>query len=117
MKFLIDAQLPKSLSDFLILKGYNSVHTLQLPNANLTADSEILLIADKEDRIVVSKDGDFLESFILKNSPKKLVLINTGNIKNSELLLLFEKNIEKICSLLKENSLIEINKSEIIVHN
>jgi predicted nuclease of predicted toxin-antitoxin system len=117
MKFLIDAQLPKSLSGFLISKGYDSVHTIQLPNANLTNDSEILFISTEEDRIVVSKDRDFLESHLLYNSPKKLVLVNTGNIKNVDLLLLFEKNINRICSLLNESSLIEINKSEIIVHS
>lgn len=31
MKFLIDAQLPKKLSMFLIEKGYSSIHTLDLP--------------------------------------------------------------------------------------
>jgi predicted nuclease of predicted toxin-antitoxin system len=117
MKFLVDAQLPKSLSDFLISKGHDSVHTLELPNANLTTDAEILTISKEEGRVVVSKDGDFLESYLLYNSPSKLVLVNTGNIRNTDLLLLFEKNIEKLCFLLNENSLIEINKSEIIVHS
>jgi predicted nuclease of predicted toxin-antitoxin system len=116
VKFLIDAQLPKSLSDLLISKGHDSVHTLELPNANLTSDAEVLAVSKLESRIVVSKDSDFLESYLLTNSPDKLVLVKTGNIKNIDLLLIFENNLNKLCSLLSENSLIEINKAEIIVH-
>jgi len=116
VKFLIDAQLPKSLSDLLISKGHDSIHTVELPNANHTGDPEILIIARIENRIVISKDSDFLESYLLENSPEKLVLVKTGNIKNADLLLLFENNLEKISSLLVDNSLIEVNKTEIIVH-
>ena len=65
MKFIIDAQLPKSLSDLLNSRGHDSVHTLELPNANRTTDSEILSISKEENRIVVSKDSDFLESYLL----------------------------------------------------
>ncbi len=116
MKFLIDAHLPKSLSDLLISKGHDSIHTLELPNANSTGDSEILLISRVENRIVISKDSDFLESYLLNRSPEKLVVVKTGNINNSELLQLFENNLEQLCLFLEENSLIEINKIEIIVH-
>jgi predicted nuclease of predicted toxin-antitoxin system len=59
VKFLIDAQLPKSLSDFLKLKGYNCVHTLELPNENDTTDNEILKYCELENRVVITKDNDF----------------------------------------------------------
>ena len=65
MKFLIDAQLPRLLSDFLKLESYDSLHTLELPNANDTQDNEILKICTEENRIVISKDTDFLESFLI----------------------------------------------------
>jgi predicted nuclease of predicted toxin-antitoxin system len=35
VKFIVDAQLPKSLSDFLNQKDLDAVHTLDLPNGNL----------------------------------------------------------------------------------
>jgi predicted nuclease of predicted toxin-antitoxin system len=66
---------------------------------------------------VISKDSDFLESYLLTNSPEKLVLVKTGNIRNTDLLLIFENNLNSLCSLLSESSLIEINKVEIIVHS
>ena len=39
MRFLIDAQLPKSLADFLSQKGHESIHTLELPDKNRTTDN------------------------------------------------------------------------------
>lgn len=117
MKFLIDAQLPKSLSDLLNTKGHDSIHTLELPKANLTPDTEIISISVAEHRIVISKDVDFLESFLLANNPKKLVLVKTGNIKNAELLTLFEHSLDSLCSLLSKNSLIVLYKDEIVVHS
>lgn len=36
MKFLVDAHLPQRLSRWLISKGYDSIHTLDLPAQNST---------------------------------------------------------------------------------
>ena len=116
MKFLIDAQLPKSLSDLLKLEGYDAVHTIELPKANDTQDNEILKICLEENRIIISKDGDFLESFLINKSPKKLILVKTGNIRNEELLTLFKLNLIYLCTSIEENDLIEINKTDIIIH-
>jgi predicted nuclease of predicted toxin-antitoxin system len=116
VKFLIDAQLPKSLSDFLKLEGHDSVHTIELLNANDTQDNEILKICLEEKRIVVSKDADFLETFLVNKVPEKLILVKTGNIKNEELLNLFKLNLKYLCASINENDLIEINKVDIIIH-
>lgn len=51
MKFLIDAQLPKSLSEFLNRKDFDSIHTLDLPKKNRTSDDEIIQFADDDNRI------------------------------------------------------------------
>ena len=48
IKFIVDAQLPKKLSLLLKYKGYDSIHTLELPNKNKTKDSEINHISLKE---------------------------------------------------------------------
>jgi len=65
MKFLVDAQLPKSLSDFLNEAGFDSLHTFRTPDMNLTRDYVIISNADEENSIVISKDWDFPDSFIL----------------------------------------------------
>jgi predicted nuclease of predicted toxin-antitoxin system len=41
MKFLIDAQLPKALANFFRERGFDAIHTLELPNKNITDDLEI----------------------------------------------------------------------------
>lgn len=40
MKFIVDAQLPKSLSDYLFKMGYDSIHTLDLPEINKNTITE-----------------------------------------------------------------------------
>ena len=69
-----------------------------------------------EKRILIIKDSDFLESFLLVGLPEKLLLVKTGNIRNVDLLIIFDRYIDKICSLLDDSSLLELNRSEIIVH-
>lgn len=116
MKFIVDAQLPKSLSDFLCSKGHHSVHTLDLPDQNKTTDVYINNLAGTESRVVITKDADFLETYVLKSIPEKLLMVKTGNIPNSALLRLFEMHLEYITDALAANSLIEITKTEIIIH-
>jgi predicted nuclease of predicted toxin-antitoxin system len=79
MKFLLDAQLPKKLSEFLKWKGYDSIHTLDMPNKNKTTDNEINDISIKEKRVVISKDLDFIESLLISDKPYKLIYIAVGN--------------------------------------
>ncbi|MBT0810076.1 DUF5615 family PIN-like protein [Litoribacter ruber] len=116
MKFLVDAQLPKSLSDFLVKKGFDSIHTLELPDKNNTTDRQILEVATKDKRIVISKDADFLESFIINSQPRKLILVKTGNLPNNQLLGIFDRNLEVLISMISRSNLIEINSAEIVEH-
>lgn len=116
MKFVVDAQLPKTLSDFIKSQGQDSIHTLELPNKNKTRDGFITQLAIAEQRVVITKDTDFLESYVLRKAPPKLLLIKTGNIRNSELISLFGKHIELIAELFSTHSLIEMTKTEIVVH-
>jgi predicted nuclease of predicted toxin-antitoxin system len=41
MKFLLDAQLPPTLRQLFIDKGYDCIHTLDLALGNSTPDKEI----------------------------------------------------------------------------
>ncbi len=66
MKFLVDAQLPIRLARLLQMSGYDVIHTRDLPQQNATMDSEINAISMQQERIVVTKDRDFLDSFLLR---------------------------------------------------
>ena len=56
--------------------------TLDLPDRNRTTDLQINELAEREDRMIVTKDGDFVDSHLLISRPAKLLLVSTGNISN-----------------------------------
>lgn len=114
MKFLVDAQLPKKLFDYLIRKGYDSIHTLDLPNKNSTSDNSINELSISEERILITKDADFYNSYLQKSEPYKLIFLTTGNISTLRLLAIFEKNHERIFEEISFNTVVEVTSSSII---
>ena len=85
MKLLVDAQLPRRLVDWLTAAGCDVIHPLDLPDGNATSDDQVMAVADRQGRVVVTKDSDFVNSHLLAGRPCKLLLISTGNISNREL--------------------------------
>jgi len=116
MNFLIDAQLPRRLAYRLRDSGHDTVHTLDLPLRNRTPDSEIKVLSLREKRVVVSKDGEFVDSLILQGKPYKLLLISTGNISNADLEKLLLQNLEYIVEALEQHSFIEIDRTAVTIH-
>lgn len=116
MKFIVDAQLPKRLSLFLQSEGYDCLHTQDLPNGNATSDTDINELSIQEERIVITKDADFVQSFLLQQKPHKLLLVATGNIKNSVLESLFKRNLEQLAELFKTHRYIELGRDAIVTH-
>ncbi len=114
MKFLVDAQLPKKLAHFFRERGFDAIHTLELPKKNVTDDLEINQISLAEQRIVISKDSDFYDSYSAKQEPYKLLYLTTGNIRNKDLIELFDKNFLLIVHSLQNGSVIELNKTVVI---
>lgn len=117
MRFLVDAQLPRRLAYWLREIGHDVKHTLDLAGGNRTPDREINQISVKEQRIVVTKDADFVNSFVLHGEPYKLLLVSTGNIANKELEEIFSKNIEQVEEALQEHYFVEINHKTILIHS
>jgi predicted nuclease of predicted toxin-antitoxin system len=117
MKFLVDAQLPRRLAALLEQAGHDATHTLDLPLGNRTTDTVINQLSRNEERVVVTKDADFVDSFLLRQEPWKLLLVSTGNIRNAELIALFLANIEKISEGFDSFDFIEINQTELIFHS
>jgi predicted nuclease of predicted toxin-antitoxin system len=110
VKFLIDAQLPGRLAEFLIQAGHDAVHTSELPDGNRSADRQIARRADSDGRIVVTKDGDFRDGHLLARSPRQLLVVATGNITNDALLELFELHLDAIASALDQADLVELSR-------
>lgn len=84
MKFLVDAQLPRRLSQRLDALGHNATHTLDLPKGNRTPDAVINELSAAEERVVVTKDADFVDALIVQGVPYKLLLFSREISKLSE---------------------------------
>ena len=96
LRFIIDTQLPPVLATYLRRKGFEAVHTTDYPRAQYLTDAEIREIAIGEHRIVITKDEDFADYFWAKGSPPRVLLLAVGNIKNNDLINLFEANIHTL---------------------
>jgi predicted nuclease of predicted toxin-antitoxin system len=116
MKFLIDAQLPRRLAVKLQTAGHDVLHTLDLPLGNRTPDTAINEISISEHRIVITKDADFVNSFLISRKPYKLLLVSTGNIKNNELKILLLNNMEQIVEAFMSHDFVEISRANFIAH-
>ena len=66
--------------------------------------------------MVVTKDSDFVESFLLRREPWKLLLVSTGNISNDELVNLFRMNIDQLADAFKSFDFIELNQTSLVFH-
>lgn len=95
--------------------GHDALHTLDLPDANRTTDEGILLVAEREQRVVITKDADFVDSFLLMGRPGKLLLISTGNITNLELEALFLPQLDNIVTNLSDHNFLELSRQSLIV--
>ena len=116
MKFLVDAQLPRRLVRRLREAGYEALHTLDLPLGNRTTDALIIELSIREQYVVVTKDSDFVNSFTLHRQPYKLLLVSTGNLRNSELEAVFLSNLEKIAEGFDSFDFIELGREAVFFH-
>ncbi|MDP2810306.1 MAG: DUF5615 family PIN-like protein [Rhodocyclaceae bacterium] len=116
MKFLVDAQLPRRMCEWLREAGLNAEHTLDLPLGNRTPDAEILDRADSGKLIIVTKDADFVQSFLIAGRPPRLLLISTGNVGNGELKRLMRAHLDKIVEAFMEHRFVELGLDALVIH-
>ncbi len=115
MNFLVDAQLPRRMTAWLTAAGCDARHTLDLPDGNRTTDEQINDVADQEQRVVVTKDADFVDSHVLRGRPAKLLLISTGNISNRDLEALMVPLIPDIVREFQTHSFLELGPAGIAI--
>lgn len=116
MKWLLDAQLPRRLAELFVRHGHEATHTLELPGANASSDEQLLDVAEIEDRVIVTKDADFVNSFWLTERPRRLLLVSTGNIGNRELTELVDRHRDEIVEGFAGHSFLELDRDGLIIH-
>jgi predicted nuclease of predicted toxin-antitoxin system len=111
MKFLLDEHIPPSLAERLRRLGHDAIHVFTLPTADGTPDADIIATADREGRIVVTKDSDFRDSQVISGRPARLLRVTTGNSKNNELIALFLAGLPEIEKLFEDFCCVELTRS------
>ena len=115
IRFIVDTQLPPSLAEYFRRRGYDAIHVINCPLGALTSDKEIIAIATEETRIIITKDSDFLDHYLLKGYPPAILLLQLGNIKNNELFSALNRHIEQISSLfVNQTTFIILQKDKIV---
>lgn len=84
MKFLIDAQLPPLLADWLRERGQEADHVYSLGRLDLD-DEAIWSLALSEGYIVVTKDRDFADWAFARSPAPRVLWLRFGNMRNAAL--------------------------------
>lgn len=117
MKFLVDAQVPRRLAWAIRDQGHDALYTLDVPDANKTTDEQINVLSEQDQRIVITKEGDFVSSFLVSDRPYKLLLISTGNIANRDLEALFMSHSSTTVDAFEEYRFLELTQTALIIHS
>ena len=100
MKVLIDNQLPLALRNFLSARGDDAVHVLDIGMAQ-ASDLEIVRVASRDERTIITKDEDFSTLAALGRCPVPVVWVRCGNCRTQSLLYLFSESLDAIEEKLK----------------
>lgn len=117
MRFLVDAQLPARLARALATAGHDTVHTSELPDGNRSSDATICEVADAADMVVVTKDRDFRNSHLLRGTPRRLLVVATGNVTNDALVSLLTANLGAIEAALTTSAFVEVAADRLVLHS
>ncbi|MEK6477466.1 DUF5615 family PIN-like protein [Catalinimonas sp. 4WD22] len=103
MKFLCDVHISYKIVKYLRALEFEAIHVNEILDKWHTkadaADGDICTYADKNDSIVLTKDADFRNSFLISNTLKKLVKVNLGNLSTSALIDVLSENLQAIQKL------------------
>jgi predicted nuclease of predicted toxin-antitoxin system len=100
VRLLVDNQLPSALARWLVSLGCDSVHVTEV-GLELASDAEIWRYACANERIIISKDEDFLFRAHQESRKAGLIWVRLGNCRTKELLSAFEQLWPRIESALR----------------
>ena len=101
MTFLVDNQLPQALARFLISRGHQAEHVLDL-NMDEAADGFIWNYALKNQRVIITKDEDFISLSLQSGGENQVVWVRLGNCRTPALLAAFETAMPKLIQALQQ---------------
>ena len=101
MKFLVDNQLPAALARYLSFRGVECKHVIDAGLSD-ASDFKIWEFANRNDYVVISKDGDFLYLANAPGAKGQFIWIRFGNCRTKPLLTRIWSLWAKVESALNE---------------
>ena len=101
MTFLVDNQLPQALARFLVTRGHQAKHVLDL-GMDETSDQIIWNYAGKNGCVIVPKDEDFISLSLQTGAKQQGVWVRLGNCRTPALLAAFENALPAMIQALSQ---------------
>lgn len=82
MRVLCDVHIPYRLVRHLRTMGVDATHVNRILDGCHSKDADIARYADETASVLVTKDGDFRDSHLLRGEPARLLRVTLGNLSN-----------------------------------
>jgi predicted nuclease of predicted toxin-antitoxin system len=89
LNFLVDAHLPPALARWISARGHQARHVFDI-GLQAADDPVVWELARKDDAVIISKDEDFVDRWLMTETPVALIWIRKGNCSNQALMAWFE---------------------------
>ena len=108
MRFLVDAQLPPALADWLAAKGHEAAHVGDL-GMQAASDAAIWEYALASSSVIITNDEDFAQRKVLTGNGPLVVWIRLPNTRRCDLLAWFETVLpDVLTALARGDTLVEV---------
>ncbi|MBP6734049.1 MAG: DUF5615 family PIN-like protein [Chromatiaceae bacterium] len=101
MKFLVDNQLPAALVRWLAARGLDACHVSDV-GLEEASDQHVWDYAVAQDRVLISKDEDFLHLATRSGFAAPLIWVRLGNCRKQALLSAFDALLLQLLTALAE---------------
>ncbi|MEJ2734567.1 MAG: DUF5615 family PIN-like protein [Anaerolineae bacterium] len=113
MKALLDMPVSSSLLSVLEAHGHEGIHAHQV-GLDRATDRELLLVARRENRIVITADLDFPRLLALSSAEGPgLILFRGGNYSDAEMRDLLDRVLTEIAPEILETSVCVVDRKRI----
>jgi len=114
MRFIIDENLPPHLAEVFREASLSASHINEMKShpKQRVVDDQLRRLSIQKGYIIVTRDDDFVKSFVSRKVPEKVVFIHGLN-EREPLLSRMKAVAPQLESLLKDHDFIEINDHEI----
>lgn len=113
MKFLIDMPVTPDAGPHLRAAGHDAIHAIDLGLAR-SSDNELLAVARREGRIVITADLDYPRLIALQQADRPgVILFRGGAYSDREMLALLDRVLARASTLDLDHSIVVVDRTRI----